>query len=113
MKIKTKTSGDVGILEVHGKLMGGNEAEEIRDEIRTFFGENVKNIVISLKHVSWMNSLGMGAIMGAYTTVMNHNGKVCLTGLNEKVRSLLILTQLSKIFATYPTEDEAVNSFSN
>ena len=111
MSIKSKTYGKVGALSIRGKMMGGPITEELRNEIKSFLGENIINIVINLKHVSWINSLGVGALMGVYTTVRNAGGDLRLCGLTEKVRSLMLITQLIKVFKTYETVKEAVDSF--
>lgn len=111
MTIKTKTIDQVGILMLKGKLMGEPATSQIRDEIKSFFGENIKNIVIDLNGVSWMNSLGMGALMGAYTTVQNAGGEMRLSGITEKVRSLMLITKLIRIFKTYENVEQAAASF--
>jgi len=111
MNIKTKTIDNVGVLTLKGKLMGEPASSEIRDEIKSFFGENIKNIVVDLKHVSWMNSLGIGALMGAYTTVINAGGEFHLSGVAEKVKSVMIITKLMRIFKTFDTVDDAVAGF--
>ena len=111
MNIKTKTIDNVGVLMLKGKLMGEPACSEIRNELKSFFGEGIKNIVIDLKHVSWMNSLGIGALMSAYTTVINTGGNFYLSGVADKVKSVLIITKLIRIFKTFDTVDEAVAEF--
>lgn len=111
MKTKSKVKDGVGVISLSGKMMGGPEMDDVRDEVRAFLGENIKNMVIDLKKVNWINSLGVGAIMSAYTTAMNAGGEVRLCGLTEKVHSLMILTQLIKVFKTYESVNEAVASF--
>jgi len=111
MRIKTKTVGDVGAIILNGKLMGEPDTTEVHNEVKSFLGENINKIVIDLKNVRWMNSLGVGALMSSYTTVKNHDGDLRLSGLTEKVRSLMLITQLIKVFNTYETVDEAIKSF--
>ena len=112
MKFKDKIDGDVGILAMKGKLMGPPDTDELNDEVKSLLGEGAKYIVLDMGGVSWLNSMGVGAIMRSYTTVKSLNSELCLARLTEKAHSLFIITQLIKIFKVYDTVDEAKASFS-
>jgi anti-sigma B factor antagonist len=60
--------------------------------------------------VKWMNSSGMGVLMACMTTLSNANGKLVLARVSEKVNSLLIITQLIKVFDTFETVERARSS---
>ena len=111
MKFKDKIDGDVGILTLKGKLMGPPDTDELNDEVKSLLGSGAKNIVLDLGGVSWLNSMGVGAIMRSYTTVKSHKGDLCLARLTEKAHNLFVITQLIKVFKAYETVDEAVSSF--
>ena len=72
---------------------------------------DIKKIVIDLKGVKWMNSLGIGSIMRSHTTIKNAGGELVLARLSDKVNSVLILTQLIKIFKTFNNIEDALKSF--
>ena len=112
MRFKDKIKGDVGILTLKGNLMGMPETEELQGEVKAMLGQNIKKIVFDLSGVSWINSVGIGAIMAAHTTMANREGKLCLANVSEKVHSVLIITQLQKIFCTFESLDEAIKSLS-
>lgn len=59
MRIKTKMFDDVAVIIPHGKLMGLPDTEELHNEVKSALGQNIKKVVIDLKHVNWMNSLGV------------------------------------------------------
>ncbi len=112
MKFKDKIDGDVGILALKGKLMGPPDTDELNDEVKSLLGEGAKYIVLDMGGVSWLNSMGVGAIMRSYTTVKSLNSELCLARLTDKAHSLFVITQLIKIFKVYDTVDEAKASFS-
>ena len=58
--------------------------------------------------VKWINSSGLGVLMAGMTTLKNANGQMKLANVTEKVESLLMITQLMRIFDTYDTVDRAV-----
>lgn len=111
MKFKDKIEGEVGILALKGKLMGPPDTDELNDEVKSLLGEGAKYIVLDMGGVSWLNSMGVGAIMRSYTTVKGLNSELCLARLTEKAHSLFVITQLIKVFKVYETVDEAKASF--
>ncbi|MFQ5638764.1 MAG: STAS domain-containing protein [bacterium] len=112
MQIKEQMHGDVAVLELKGKLMGGPETAAIHEKVKDLVGNKVNKIVIDLGKVKWMNSSGLGALMGSLTTTKNSGGELKLAKVTEKVKSLFMITKLVTIFETFESIDEAVSSFS-
>jgi len=113
MKFKDKIENGIGILTLKGKLMGYPETDELHDEMKSFLGQKVNKIVIDLNGVSWMNSMGIGALMRCLTTVRNAEGDLRLARMSEKARSVFVITQLISIFKIYESVKAAVDSFKN
>lgn len=107
MKIKEKVENHVAILTLSGKMMGGPETTALHDYIRNLINDKITKVVIDLGEVKWMNSSGMGVLMACMTTLSNANGKLVLARVSEKVNSLLMITQLIKVFETYENVDRA------
>lgn len=110
MKIKEKIENQVAILNLSGKMMGGPETTALHDHIRGLINDGITNVVIDLGDVKWMNSSGMGVLMACTTTLKNAEGKLALARVSDKVNSLLLITQLIKVFDTYETVERAVAS---
>ena len=113
MKFKDKIHGDVGVLSLKGKLMGYPETDQLHDEVRSFLGQNIKKILIDLNGVSWMNSMGVGALMRCFATVKNNKGDLHLARLTEKTRSIFVMMQLIKVFQIFETVDKGIDSFAS
>jgi anti-sigma B factor antagonist len=113
MKFKDKIEDGIGILTLKGKLMGYPETDELHDEMKSFLGQKVNKIVIDLNSVSWMNSMGVGALMRCFTTIRNAEGDLRLARMSEKARSVFVITQLVSIFKIFETVGEAKESFKN
>ena len=113
MKIKDKIEDGIGILTLKGKLMGYPETDELHGEMKSFLGQKVNKIVIDLNGVSWMNSMGVGALMRCLTTIRNAEGDLRLARMSEKARSVFVITQLISIFKIFETVGEAKESFLN
>ncbi len=111
MKIKEKIEGDVAVLSVSGNMMGGPETMALHEKVKSLVADGIKKVVIDLKDVKWMNSSGLGILMACMTTLNNGGGKLKLASVTEKVKSLLVITQLMRIFDTYENSERAVASF--
>jgi len=112
MKIKEKIENHVAVLSLSGKMMGGPETTALHDHIRGLLNDGIKNVVIDLGGVKWINSSGLGVLMAAMTTLKNAEGQMKLANITEKVESLLMITQLMRIFQTYDSVDRAVSAMS-
>lgn len=111
MKIKEEMKGDVAILTLSGKLMGGPETAEVHDHIKGLISDGVKKVVIDLGKVKWLNSSGLGVLMGGLVSLRNVGGDLKLAQVAERVESLLMITKLMTVFDTYESVDRAVASF--
>jgi anti-sigma B factor antagonist len=113
MKIKEKIENHVAVLSLSGKMMGGPETTALHDHIRGLMNDGISKVVIDLGGVKWINSSGLGVLMAAMTTLKNSEGQMKLANVTEKVESLLMITQLMRIFETYDTIDRAVAAMSD
>ncbi|MCX7836175.1 MAG: STAS domain-containing protein [bacterium] len=103
-----KEFGEVVVFYLKGKLMGGPESSEVAEEIRNYIASGTRKFVIDLGDVDWINSSGLGMLIGGLTSVRNVGGTLILARLTEKIESLLVITKLSTVFETCPTVEEAL-----
>ena len=112
MKTTIRTEGDVAILDLKGKITIGEGDVMLRENIENLLKEGKKNIILNLAKVSYMDSSGVGELVGTFTTVNNRGGKMKLLNLTDKIQDLLQITQLLTVFECFSDEDEAVGSYS-
>jgi anti-sigma B factor antagonist len=111
VKIKRRDEGDVVVLEVSGKVMGGPDSEKFKTLIAGLIEEKVKKLLIVLSDVPWMNSSGVGILISAYTSMRNAGAGVKFLNINERVKSILMVTKLLTVFESYYSEEDAMASF--
>ena len=111
MALHEVMNGDVAVLELKGKLMGGPETSEIHEKIKELIAQGAKKVVADVDRVSWMNSTGLGALIGAMTSLRNAGGDLKLARITENVENLFVITKLVTIFDTFDTVEEAVTAF--
>jgi len=111
MAVKEKIIGNVTVLMVSGKLMGGNETREVHEKVKSLISDGLKKVVIDLSKVKWLNSQGLGMLMACFTSLRNAGGDLRIAGATDRVNSLLMITKLITIFETFETADRAVATF--
>ncbi len=108
MKIKESFYMKVAVLKLYGKLMGPPDTDELLSELKSLLEEGFKRIVIDLKHVRWINSVGMGALIKCYNIVRSNEGSFFLADLSPKTRSVMFISQMHRVFQIKETVKEAV-----
>ncbi len=111
MKIKQREAYNAVILELKGNVMGGPDAAELNTALHNLLDQSKKNVVVDLADVKFMNSSGLGMLIGGLTTIRNGGGELKLANAAEKIQSLLVITKLITIFEHYDSVDSAVESF--
>jgi anti-sigma B factor antagonist len=107
LKIKADVDGDLVVVSLTGKLMGGPESEALRGEIKKLLDDGVRKFVINMKGVPWINSTGLGALMAVYASIQRAQGSLRLCNVCDRIQSLFMITKLLTIFETFPDEAAA------
>jgi anti-sigma B factor antagonist len=111
MRIKTSEKYEAVIIELKGNVMGGEDTKDFNDTLHKLVDEGKTNLVVDLSDVKFMNSSGLGMLIGGLTTMKKADGHFKLANVTDKIESLLIITKLITIFETYDSVDKAVESF--
>ena len=111
MKIIEKMQDSIVILSLKGKLLGPPETDELHEMVKTYIEKKQTNIVMDMRYVTWMGSMGIGAVMRCLITVRNAGGDLRLAGLTVKLESIFTITQVIGIIKTYKSTNLAVESF--
>lgn len=99
-------------LSLAGKLMDKSEAESMLEAIDASILKGGNNFIVNLEELEYMNSSGINVLIAILTKARNNEGDVVITGVNEKIKQLLLITKLNTVFAVTETEQEAVELLS-
>lgn len=111
MKIKQEMKGDVLVISLSGKVIGGPELIEVKNTIQKAVDQDKKKILLDLGKVSWMDSSGLGVLVSGHTTLARAGGAMKILNATKKIHELFIITKLITIFQTFTDEQEALDSF--
>jgi len=110
MKFEDRLDGNVVTFTMSGKIMGGDESTRFHGRVREYINLNKKNIVIDLTKVERINSVGLGMLISALTTVKSAGGRLAMANITS-IESILSLTRLITVFETYDSLETALESF--
>jgi anti-sigma B factor antagonist len=88
-------------------------AAEFRAMLLHLIDEGNRHLVVDLKDVTFIDSSGLGALVSALKTLKRGSGSgdVRLARVQPPVVSLLEIIRLNRVFTSYPTVEQAVESF--
>ena len=69
---------------------------------------DIRHIVLNLEHVSFMDSSGLGVILGRYKQIKQVNGEMVVCAISPPIQRLFDLSGLFKIIRLEPTEENAL-----
>jgi anti-sigma B factor antagonist len=111
MKISTREVDGVTIMDIAGRITLGEETGALRKAVRDLLDKGKKKIVVNLAEVNYIDSSGVGELVGSFTTVRGQGGDLKLANLTKKVHDLLQITKLVTIFDIKDDEFTAAKSF--
>lgn len=111
MDIKERVVGGVSILDLSGKIVLGEGDVQVKDRIKDLLSDGQRRILLNLSEVNYIDSAGLGSLIGSYTTVKRDGGSLKLVNLTKRIQDLLAITKLITVFETFDSEAEALAAF--
>jgi len=111
LAITEKDSGGITIVEISGRITLGDESQLLRTRIKELLAQGKTRLILDLAQVSYIDSAGLGTLVGGYTSAYNLGAIMKLANLTKKFHEQLNITKLVTIFDVYDTVEEALKSF--
>ena len=109
--VKEEKLGQCLILYLDGELLGGEQSQRLQDRIYEAIRQGDAGVVLDMSRVGWMNSSGLGVLMGCMTSLRSGNGDLKLVGVSDRVKRPIQITRLDQVLSMHDTVKAAVQSF--
>ena len=109
----TRQSGSVTIIDLSGQIKLGEGTSVLRNTVKDLLGKGQKKILLNLGDVNYIDSITVGELISAFTSVRNQGGELKLLHLTKKVRTVLEITRLYTVFDVRDDEAEAIAAFNS
>jgi anti-sigma B factor antagonist len=111
MKFAKKEQKGATIIALSGNVMGGPDATVLNQQIHQLISDGTRKVVIDLADVQFVNSSGLGMLIGSLTTMRNAGGELKIACASKKVETLIEVTKLDRVFDLHKTVNAAIASF--
>ena len=111
MDIKTELTEGVTVLFIREDRLDANNSEELKVELHQLYEKGIKDLIIDLKEVHFIDSSGLGVLVSGYKNASIKHGSLKLSNLQSQVKSLFELTRLHRVFDIFMTVDDALQSY--
>jgi anti-anti-sigma factor len=111
MKMTTKTEKDITILCPEGKITLGDGDQELGEAVRSVLDGGSRKLLIDFSKVTYLDSSGIGELVGCYTSIKSKSGAMRICGMNTKIVGLMKMTSLHSVFEVFDTAAEATEGF--
>jgi anti-sigma B factor antagonist len=113
MGIDVTSVDGVTVVRPSGERLDIEVAADFRAMLLSLIEQGHRRLVVDLSDVSFIDSSGLGALVSALKTLKrsDNGGDVRLARVQAPVVSLLEIIRLNRVFTTYPTVEQAVQSF--
>jgi anti-anti-sigma factor len=100
------SDGNASVLKISGPMLLSN-LFDFQPAVRA---ENAPLIVLDLSDVPYMDSAALGTLVHVEVSSKHRGRKLVLAGVNERVATLLQVTNVDKVFKIFPTVADALAS---
>ncbi len=111
MHMNSRQHNEVLVLYPEGKITLGDGDQELGEAVRTALSSGNRKIVLNFSKVSYLDSSGVGELVGCYTSIKGKGGELRICGMSPKIFGLIKMTSLHSVFEVKDTEEEALAGF--
>jgi anti-sigma B factor antagonist len=111
MHIVVRKANNITILDLSGSLTRGEAVETLRDQVRGALKAGAANLAINLAQVSYLDSSGIGALVGALTSLEAAGAQCKFFAAPERVVQTLKTVHLEQVLDLFEDEPSALASF--
>jgi anti-sigma B factor antagonist len=107
LSLTTRESAGKTIVAVGGEI-DVYTAPKLRDKLSELVANGTYDIVVDMQEVEFLDSTGLGVLVGGLKKVRAHDGSLRLVCNQDRLLKIFRITGLAKVFAIHGSADEAL-----
>jgi anti-sigma B factor antagonist len=111
LNLQSQKIGDVVVVRCRGRIVVGAEIASLQQELEKLT-VLTKKVVLQLGEVSFVDSVGLGALVRQFSVLRAMGGDLKLCQVSPILLQVLQVTSLHRIFSIHASEEEAIQAFS-
>ncbi len=111
MAVRTENKNGLTVCYIEGEI-DINTAPDIKKSFKELLAKKAPKVVINFTKVTYVDSSGLATLVEILKNMKTYGGRLALTNMSSKIKSLFEITKLEKLFEIMADEAEAVSAFS-
>jgi len=111
VEISIREDERTAIITLQGNIVGGPDAVQLNEKLHELGDKGIKRAIVDLSGVIFMNSSGLGMLIGGLTAMRNIGGDLKIVQASPKIETLLAVAKIQSLFPNYSSIEQAKNSF--
>ena len=108
LHLESITAGaDSAVLRVSGEI-DVYTAPQLREHVIKLIANGTRHIVADLSDVEFLDSTGLGALVGSLKRLREQDGSLALVATASNILTVFRVTGLNRVFAFHPSVSEAI-----
>ncbi len=107
LKLGHYSKDGIEVVDVGGEI-DIYTAPRLRDLLLDLVSKNSYQLIVNLEKVGFLDSTGLGVLVGGLNRVRAHDGSLDLVCTQERILKIFRITGLTKVFGIYQTVDQAI-----
>ena len=107
LSLETRAAGGFTVVEVAGEI-DVYTAPKLRECLVELVNSGRHNLVVDMEKVEFLDSTGLGVLVGGLKRVRAHDGSLDLVCTQERILKIFRITGLTKVFGIHDTVDDAI-----
>lgn len=106
LKITVRNERKVPVIDLTGEL-DAYTSSRFRETMLELIENGTPSLIISMNEVEYIDSSGLGALVGGLKRATERSGKIAIVCNNPQIKKVFEITGLERVFPLYKAEDEA------
>jgi len=109
LQVHASQKDEATVLYINGYI-NAHTVQEFEKSIQSVLAEKIYRILINCKDLEYINSSGLGVLMGVIEEIQDNDGFLCLSDMNETVFNIFDTLGFTHLFKVFDAEVEALNT---
>lgn len=111
-KMTDRKADGISVLALHGRMVFDKENNALRERLKGLIAAGMKNIVLDMKSIEYIDGSGLGTLVAAHVGAEAHGASLRLCRLSNHVQKVLQITKLAAVFQVCNPDAAAATNFS-
>ncbi|WP_027722949.1 STAS domain-containing protein [Maridesulfovibrio zosterae] len=108
MEISFKQIDEITVVKINSQELNHVVSHEFQRQLTPLFDEKKFNVALDMGSIDFMDSMGIGTLITLRNKLMKEKGCIAMFNISDRVKKIIDIAALHKVFDLYDTENDAI-----